>query len=285
MYRSLFAIAMLLALLPGCAGPDPRRYADQIAAGAGLARSEVQTDVFRLVAYTRMRDPEQPVHFYIEGDGLAWLSRTRLSSDPTPRRAQGLELATADPAPNVVYIARPCQFADLSRFPCDSGYWSHRRFSEEVIRSMNQAVDILVPRASFSNINLIGYSGGAAVAALIACRRDDVAGLRTVAGNLAVEAVNRHHEVSAMPESLDPIDVASHIADIPQVHFIGSGDAVIPGFVAASFAQQAGRGDCVRVVEIQGATHGVGWTRNWANLLLLAPRCAHTNPTPSATAE
>ena len=266
---------MLLALLSGCAGGvDPRRHADQIAAGAGLARSEVHTDLFRLVAYMRMLDPERPVHVYIEGDGLAWLSRTRLSADPTPQRAQALELAAADRAANVVYLARPCQFIDHARDSCSSAYWSDRRFADEVIRSMNHALDVLVPRASTRGIHLIGYSGGAAVAVLIADRRDDIASLRTIAGNLAVEAVNDHHRVSPIPESLDPIAVASHLADLPQIHFIGAGDTVIPPYVVATFVRQAGRDDCIRIVEMAGATHGDGWTANWAGLLNLAPRCA-----------
>jgi hypothetical protein len=277
------SFAMLLALLSGCAGVDPRRHADQIAADAGLSRSEVQTDLFRLVAYLRMLDPERPVHLYIEGDGLAWLSRSRLSADPTPQRAQGLELAAADRSANVVYLARPGQFIDHTRDSCSSAYWSDRRFADEVIRSMNQALDALVPQASTRGIHLIGYSGGAAAAVLIADRRHDIASLRTIAGNLAVEAVNDHHRVSPMPESLDPISVASHLADLPQIHFIGAGDTVIPPFVAAAFVKQAGRDDCIRIVEMAGATHGDGWTANWAGLLSLSPRCGTGTPNIGAS--
>lgn len=225
-----------------------------------------------MVAYTRMRAPEQPVHIYIEGDGLAWLSRTRLSADPTPRRAQGLELAASDQAANVVYLARPCQFVDPVRDPCSSAYWSDLRFSDEVIRSMNEAVDTLAPRTAARGIHLVGYSGGAAVAALMADRRKDVVSLRTVAGNLAVDALNDHHRVTPMPESLDPIAVAQRLADLPQIHFVGSGDTVVPPFVGRAFARQTGD-SCARVVEIADATHATGWTERWTDLMRLTPRC------------
>jgi predicted esterase len=272
--RSLLAILVLLPAILSCAGGDPRRRADEFAASAGLTRSEIRTTPFRLVAYARIQDFAQPMHVYIEGDGLAWLSRTRLSPDPTPRRAQGLELAAVDPAPNVAYLARPCQFIDPARGFCNSAHWSDRRFAEEVIRAMNEAIDTLVAPAPDRGIHLIGYSGGAAVAVLVADRRNDVISLRTVAGNLAVEAVNRHHRVTSMPESLDPIAVAAHLAQLPQVHFVGTRDAVVPPFVAETFAAGTGDASCVRIVEVPGVTHDSGWTDRWRDLLRVHSACA-----------
>ena len=93
--------------------------------------------------------------------------------------------AVAGPAPNVAYLARPCQFMPMDRNPqCAVPYWTGKRYTPEVIASMNDAVDRLVARVPGQPVNLIGYSGGGAVAVLIAARRHDVATLRTVAGNL-----------------------------------------------------------------------------------------------------
>jgi hypothetical protein len=44
---------------------------------------------------------------YLEGDGLAWVSRTEPSRDPTPDNPIALRLAAIDSAPNVIWIARP----------------------------------------------------------------------------------------------------------------------------------------------------------------------------------
>ncbi len=192
MKRLQLSLALLL-LLAACAHDDGRRNASKLAAGAALRHSEIATHDFVLAVYSKIGDPRQPVHVYIEGDGLAWISRHRLSDDPTPRRAIGLALAAADPGPNVIYLARPCQYIDLRSHPCDRAWWSGKRFAEEVIRSENEALDELMRQAPGQPIHLIGYSGGAAIAVLLAVRRNDVASLRTVAGNLDTEAVNRHH--------------------------------------------------------------------------------------------
>ena len=53
------------------------------------------------------------VNIYIEGDGRAWLNKNRPSLDPTPKNSLALKLAEIDPAPNVIYLARPCQYSKL----------------------------------------------------------------------------------------------------------------------------------------------------------------------------
>lgn len=130
------------------------------------------------------------------------------------------------PSPNVVYIARPCQFTRNDP-ACRSTYWTDRRFSEDVIASMNHAVDVLRAPAA-GPVHLVGFSGGGAVAALVAARRGDVASLRTVAGNLDHRALNAHHRVSPMPASLNAVDVAPRLAAVPQAHFVGTKDDVVP---------------------------------------------------------
>lgn len=267
----VFLVAALL-LISACAHEDPRRHAQDLATRAGLIRSEIQTRDFLLVAYSRIAEPRQPVHAYFEGDGLAWLSRNRLSDDPTPHRATGLALAAADPAPNVVYLARPCQYIDLRAHPCDPVWWSGKRFAEEVVRSENEALDMLMRGASMQPVHLVGYSGGAAIAVLVAARRQDVASIRTVAGNLDSEAVNRFHGVSPMPDSLNPIDVAPALAPVPQIHFVSDGDTVVPPSIAIRFAAAAP--GCAHVVSVVGPSHESGWAARWAALLARIPACA-----------
>lgn len=269
-----FLLLLALAAIAGCASGDREATAQHLAQSGGLERSSVEAGGFMLTVFTRFDDPRQPVHVYIEGDGLAWLSRTEPSPDPTPRNPLGLTLAAEDPAANVVYLARPCQYTDLGRVPCDQTYWTDRRYSREVVSALAQALDACLLRAPGQRIHLVGYSGGAAIAVLLAAQRTDVASLRSVAGNLDPEAVNRHHQVSPMPGSLDPMDVAPMLADLPQVLFVGSADRVVPASVAQSYAQRVGAANaCVRIVEVAGATHGDGWRGRWPELLRESPAC------------
>ena len=250
--------------------------ADRLARAAGFEKKEVKTTSFLLTSFYRIEAPGAPVTVYIEGDGLAWLSKTRLSTDPTPRHPVALELARKDSeTPNVVYLARPCQYTLHSQDPlcADASYWSNKRFSETVISSMNEAVDYFKSQSNAKELHFIGYSGGAAVAALIAARREDVKSLRTVAGNLDPEAVNRTHKVSPLSGSLNPMDAAQKLKGLPQRHFIGSADETIPEFIARGFAAKTGGRACANVTSVDGASHQNGWTGRWPELLAIPVEC------------
>lgn len=145
-----------------------------------------------------------------------------------------LRLAVLDPSPNVIYLARPCQFVG-SDPACGVAYWTSWRYAEEVVSSMGEALDQAIAGLPGHGVHLVGYSGGGTIAALLAERRADVMSLRTIAGNLDVSTVNRHNRVSATPNSLNPIDNAASLTALPQIHWIGEDDNVVPPVVAQRF--------------------------------------------------
>ena len=269
---TLACLIVPLGGLTGCA--DPNRHAESLALTGHLQRDQVQTDGFVLTSFYRITRPDLPLTVYIEGDGRAWRSRSVPSDNPTPHQALALTLAAVDPAANVVYLARPCQFTPLVQSPrCDQAYWTNKRFSEEVVVAMNQAVTYYAAQIPGRRINLIGYSGGGALAVLIAARRTDVSSLRTVAGNLDHAQVNRLHQVSAMPESLNAIDVAHQIAAIPQIHFSGADDSVVPPVIAQHFAS-ATASRCTRQLIVERMNHESDWAGRWPELLSIPFPCS-----------
>jgi len=269
-FTGIFSL-LFLAACSGCATTScfNGRYsgADKIALEAGFKKTFIKTNPFTLTSYYRFGLPGRPLTVYIEGDGAAWETERRLSRDPTPRNPLVLKLASLDPSLNVAYIARPGQYADEGYPACDPAYWSDSRFSNTVVESMNRAIDDLLNISQSEEINLMGYSGGAAVAALIAARRQDVLSLTTIAGNLDSEAVNKYHKVSPMKNSLNPIDEAHLLRALPQIHFIGAKDRVIPHTVTKSFVDSAGNPACARIVIIEGAAHADGWIERWPDLI------------------
>lgn len=253
--------------LAGCAGLDRDSTADALAGGAGMTRALIATDDFVLTSFSRITDPGAPVTVYIEGDGLAWLSRTEVSLDPTPRNPVGLRLAALDRSANVLYLARPCQYTPPKNNPrCASAYWTSHRFAEAVVASLDQAITRLLPAVD-SGLHLVGYSGGATVAVLLAARRRDVLSLRTVAGNLDHQAVNRHHRVSPLRESLDPMAVAPRLAGLPQLHLVGGRDDVVPPAIAEGFAARVADRRCVAIRQVVEAKHESGWDEAWRTAL------------------
>jgi hypothetical protein len=88
-----------------------------------------------------------------------------------------------------------------------------------------------------------------------------------VAGNLDPVAVNRLHGVSPLDGSLDPMDAAEKLTTLPQRHFVGSEDIVVPPWVARSFLLRSGRRDGDGVTIVEGVSHAKGWKENWKSLL------------------
>ena len=247
---------------------DRNVTADKIAENANFGKAYLETKNFTLTAYYHFTKPGEPFNIYIEGDGNAWSNRTHLSEDPTPRNSLVLKLAIIDPSPNVAYLARPGQYpVPCSTLIPDPCYWSDKRFSQEVVTSVNEAINQLAYLANSAKINLIGYSGGGAIAVLVAAHRKDVLSLRTIAGNLDSDAVNKYHHVSALSGSLNPIDFVEKIKDLPQRHFVGSNDKVVPVFITESFVKQMGDKDFKRITVVKGATHAKGWRERWKELL------------------
>lgn len=265
-------IIALLLMLSGCSTPS--KHADALAQSGHLKRELVYVDGFVLTSFYRLTRPDLPLTLYIEGDGRAWESRNRPSTDPSPRKALGLALAARDPTANVVYLARPCQFTSMRDSQgCSAAYWTDKRYSEEVLAAMNHAVTHYVGAGQL--VNLVGYSGGGALAVLIASRRSDVISIRTVAGNLDHVAVNRLHGVSSMPESLNAIDVAQHVATIAQIHFSGANDKIVPLIIAQRFIETTGSG-CASALVVANMTHESDWAQDWPELLAMTPVCTRT---------
>lgn len=268
-----YLLISLLFLLTGCVFDDAGNRAALLAKHAGLNSQYLQTASFKMRSWQRISDPAQPVRVYIEGDGFAWMSRSRASDDPTPRQPTGLMLAAADPSANVLYLARPCQFIGPPMPPeCRPTWWTDSRFSPTVVQAMDEALSQALAPWPGITIELVGYSGGGGIAALIAARRKDVRSLRTVAGNLDVAYVNAVHHVSEMPNALSAINAAPQLASLPQIHFTGSADTTVPPEVARRFQQAAG-GRCVRVEEVKGMAHGSDWASVWPSLLRQPPQC------------
>ncbi len=274
-------LTMLAFSLSACATSLTERSqrAEELALPAGFEKTLLPAGDFVLTAFSRLRQKEAPLRVYIEGDGYAWVTPSRSSGNPTPREPMLLELAAEDPAPNVVYLARPCQYTpEELNLKCESFYWTNGRFSEEVVKSMDQAVTFFKQKTGSPQVELVGYSGGGAVCALLAERRNDIQSLRTIAGNLDPEQVNQLHGASSLSGSLDPIEKADELRSLPMRHFVGEEDSVIPPSIAQAFAKRAGDLSEQTITQVKGATHSKGWIENWKELLTLEPLTPVSEP-------
>lgn len=186
-----------------------------------FAPVEIKTTDFTIYTQQRITNASAPIHIYIEGDGHAFNARGRPTTDPTPRGDFVRQLSMADNGPNVVYMARPCQY--IMSDTCSRTDWTDGRFSARIIDNMAMAVaNVAGPRP----IVLIGYSGGAMVSGLIIARGGDlnIARWITVAGVLNHDDWTAHFGDIPLSRSLN----LDHLPDIPQVHYIGGRDRTVP---------------------------------------------------------
>ena len=269
--RTELAIALkiiywALIISSGCALFTSRiEHAMTLAKQGNLQPMTFQTDSFRIYGFQRFSDPLAPLTIYLEGDGAAWKSKNRLAADPTPKNPLALKLAVQDSAANILYLARPCQY--VSSKQCTPQYWSSHRYSPAIRNAINQAIDQARQMADSSQIILIGYSGGGTLATLLAAQRQDVCQLITIAANLDIYAWTQHHKVTPLWGSDSPIDHATTLQHIRQIHLVGELDTIVPQTIAQSYMDALPDSSTSRMIVVKDVNHYQGWDRQWPILL------------------
>lgn len=208
----------------------------------------------------------QTLVVYLEGDGRAFLGSNTVSTDPTPTEPYALRLALAHPVGAAAYLARPCQY--MMTPACVPQYWTSHRYAPDIIAAVSDGISQLQRRVGASRLILVGYSGGGALAALVAATRNDVSALVTIAANLDLAEWTSRDGLTPLWGSKDPAESAMALAHLPQVHLVGGRDTVVPPQVARSFLARMRTPDTARIVEQPDFGHDCCWAEDW-------PRLAH----------
>jgi dienelactone hydrolase len=227
-------------------------------------RSLIAGDPFQhLIVRQGVWDESSPVRVYLEGDGLPWLTPTRVAKDPTPRNPLALRLMSRDPGA-ALYLGRPCYHGLAASPECSTWLWTHGRYSEHVVRSMAAALRRALGPDPDREVTLVGYSGGGALAMLIASRIEKVRTLVTIAANLDIDAWADHHGYSRLSGSLNPATQPPLPARIRQIHLAGERDARVP----AKLSRQAlSRQPKAQLLVIPNFDHRCCWERAWPSIL------------------
>lgn len=262
---AVFSPILILLFLGGCTVvPTPlerQKTLTALSSEQNLTIQPIYTERFDLTSIVSGQCEDKSMRVYIEGDGFAWATRSRLSDNPTPINPLSAKLMAIDNSKCKAYLARPCQYEQSKE--CNQRYWSSARFSPEVIESYNEALDQLKKQYKIASFTLIGYSGGGAVAALEATQREDVKQLITIAGNLDSDAWTSLQGLEPLSGSLNPADASKRLQNIPQIHFTGSKDTVIPKEIFESYKNHFSDSARIKHIECNECTHNNGWDRYW----------------------
>lgn len=257
---------LLLTACTSVPSPEARRQlAATLAHEHHWQALQLEAGVFQLQAYAAQRKSEE-LTLYLEGDGFAWLNSQQPSFDPTPLDPLALHLALAQPNGNAAYLGRPCQYLGTNEQPCQQRYWTGARFADEVVHSLDQAANQLKARAGAQRLVLVGYSGGGALALLLAARRKDVVRVVTVAGNLDHAAWTTHHRLTPLLDSLNPAQMRTRLATVAQVHLLGEQDWVVPPELAEAFIAAYPPTHRAQTRVLPGYDHRCCWVEHWPRL-------------------
>lgn len=176
--------------------------------------------------YTKGLVPDTLFVFF-DGDGSPWVNNgTRAAQDPTPRVTLALHLAVHSDA-SVLYLCRPC-YCGATGEACSAELWTSRRYSPEVVDSMAAALNAFLATHHFSEVALIGYSGGGVLSVLVAPRVPSVRFVVTAAANLDIAAWTGYHGYLPLDGSLNPADEPALPPRVQEWHLVGGQDRNTP---------------------------------------------------------
>ncbi|PRM98681.1 alpha/beta hydrolase [Aliarcobacter cryaerophilus] len=213
---------------------DRKELAFSLINDKNIIQKDIKTTQFNLFSFQKISNScKDSIKIYIEGDGLSWISRNIVSSNPTPINPIALKLMLLDNSSCKIYLARPCQY--ISSESCEEKYWTSHRFNTKIIKAYEDALNMIKNEYLNIKFDLVGYSGGGAIVTLLASFRDDINSITTVAGNLNIEEWSKIKNISKLDGSLNPADFSKNLENIKQYHLIGSNDKIIPKDIFFSY--------------------------------------------------
>jgi hypothetical protein len=262
--QRLTHLLLLAACATAAACVTPAQRADQLAAELGLSRSITTGAPYKHLLYFKAGANEgDTLHVYIEHDGTPWLAKNRVAADPTPRNLVMLNLMALDSSP-AVYLGRPCYFVLEGSPPCSPLLWTHRRYAEEVVTSMESALRSLMADKQYHRLAFFGHSGGGVLAMLLAERFSETTAVVTLGANLDTGAWASLHGYSPLIGSLNPATRPPLPEHIFQRHYVGERDVNAPPYILRGMAaSQSG----MVINEIAGFDHACCWSRLWKVIL------------------
>ena len=257
----IIIVASLTLALAGCATNGAR--IDDSARDAGLQKSVVPGGLYSHVVYEK-RSAARPgsLFVFLEGDGSPWgSSGMHPAADPTTRDPLALRLMIATDASSI-YVARPC-YQDRVDALCSADRWTGGRYADDIVASMVSVIDSESTRLQAKQLVIVGYSGGGALAVLIAERLHNVTAVITIGANLDIAAWAEHHHYLPLSQSLNPANSAlAH--PWKEFHFSGGKDAIVPAATADLYFKRYPQ---AQRFTVDNSDHVCCWESDWHSIL------------------
>lgn len=255
--RTVVSVLGLLVMAGGCRSASERFLT--LASDRGLRAEVVAGAGFQHLVLSPTRTTGRTLHVYLDGDGVPWLGGYP-AVDPTPRDPLVLDLLATDIAP-AVYLGRPC-YHGLGATSCSPALWTSARYSEAVVSSMAAAARRVIADRGAERVVWFGYSGGGALAVLLAARVPATVAVVTIAANLDVDAWADQQKSSRLEGSLNPARQPPLSSRVRQRHYVGGRDQTVPVEVA-----RLGVAPGADVIVVPDFDHRCCWAALWPTVL------------------
>jgi dienelactone hydrolase len=232
---------------------------------AGYSVSTVQgTGFAHAVVVPAGQNSAPTLWVFLEGDGQPWVDGgRRIAPDPSPKIPMAFDLFKASSVPRA-YLGRPCYFSHANDAGCDPALWTSARYGKAAVASVAAALETLIRDHATRRVILLGYSGGGAIAYLVAPRIPEVSAVITICGNLDIDAWTRTHRYLRLSQSDNPATAPALDRRITQIAIIGGRDVNVPqgslrGFLDRQQPQELWIYD--------DHDHACCWRRDWPSIL------------------
>lgn len=242
---------------------SPHELFDRKALASALRSQVVKTDLFSHQIYKNNRQSNGKLHIYLTGDGLPWMAGVVPSIDPTPRDTIIINLIGQDSS-SALILGRPCYHGLANETLCDPSFWTNKRYAPVIINSLSIAIEQLSEQYRATNLVLIGYSGGGALAVLLAEKIPNVSAVITIGANLNTQWWTQHHNLLPLSGSVNPVERPDLPMTIIQKHFVGSEDKIIPVSLLETYTKTHRASE---LVIIEDFNHQCCWQNIWPEIL------------------
>ncbi|MFT6895920.1 MAG: hypothetical protein ACJA13_000317 [Paraglaciecola sp.] len=258
--RKLFLIYCLV-MLSAC--QSPHALFEKKALAWALTPQVVKTEFFSHKIYKNNRQSGTKLHIYLTGDGLPWMAGVIPSTDPTPRNSIIFNLIEQDLSTALI-LGRPCYHGLANETLCEPSLWTSKRYAPVIINSLSMAIEQLSEQYRATNLVLIGYSGGGALAVLLAEKIPNVSAVITIGANLNTQLWTQHHHLLALSGSINPVERPDLPVKVMQKHYVGSEDKIMPASLLKSYTEGHLASE---LVIIDDYNHQCCWQDIWPEIL------------------
>lgn len=257
----MLILVVCFVFVSGCR--SPYKTFEKNALASGLTSQVVKTASFSHKIYKNAQLSNGALHIYLTGDGLPWMAGVLPATDPTPRNPLVLDLIAQDET-SALILGRPCYHGLAIEPHCDASLWTNKRYGAEIVNSLIDAVELLSKQYGVNDIVLIGYSGGGALAVLIAEKVSKVTAVLTIGANLNTQWWTQHHKLLPLMGSINPVERPELPITVLQKHYVGSKDKIVPTELVSSYTNIHLTSELVIIKDFD---HLCCWKNIWPKIL------------------